>query len=117
MEMEKAPHQNLAMYKSYPIQTPRYAVVVQRKKLLVKRRRGLQSIHVCTVKRMGENEREIYASYAREATGTRTWKGKRLFFSKETKIVDVSSKDRAARPLANKCYVRVRRLDGSAGLS
>jgi hypothetical protein len=83
MEMEKAPHQKLAMYKRYPIQTPRYAVVVQRKKFPVKRRRGLQSIHVCTVKPMGENERGIHASYAREATGTRTWKGKRLFFKRD----------------------------------
>lgn len=35
----------------------------------------------------------------------------RELFSKETKIVDVSDKDRAARPLANKCHDRVRKLD------
>lgn len=33
------------------------------------------------------------------------------FFQKRQKIVDVSDKDRAARPLANKCHDRVRKLD------
>jgi hypothetical protein len=55
------------------------------------------------------------ASCAKKPTRNKDAEGKRAF-SKETKIVDVLGKDRAARPLANKCHVRVRMLDDLAEL-
>lgn len=67
--------------------------------------RALNSRIVC---KTGDPPETRYGEWGRE---------RELFSKKRAKIVDVSGKDRAARPLANKCHVRVRKLSGLAELT
>lgn len=106
---------------STPCETPRYAVVwySERKASLAKARRDL-AVNDCPYRQTKTygwgNERALNSRIVCKTgdppeTRYGEW-GRGSFFSKKrAKIVDVSGKDRAARPLANKCHDRVRKLD------